>query len=148
MKTQYLYFPLCLLLTACNSTPDEPVQEKAQISYDVSSVELRSKTAEYWQLIKHVEPQYPLEAEKKGLSGCVKLLALVNSQGKPQGYKVLSSYPEGVFDVNAVRALNAWRWKAVASNESKQPILGYFKMDFKVRNKATDAEYLENCAKM
>ena len=147
MKALYLYFPLGILLTACNSTPDKPVKEKAPIFYDVSSVELRSKTAEYWQLIKHVEPKYPLEAEQKGLSGCVKLVALVNSQGKPQGYKVISSYPEGVFDVNAVRALNAWRWKAVASNESKQPILGYFRMDFKVRDKATDAEYLANCPK-
>ena len=33
---------------------------------------------------------------------------LINSQGEAQGYKVVSSYPEGVFDIDAAAAVGLW----------------------------------------
>ena len=63
---------------------------------------------------------------------------LINSQGEVQGYKVVSSYPEGAFDIDAAAAVE---------NTSKQPILTYLKMDFMVSPKPTDAEYLAHCSK-
>jgi len=78
---------------------------------------------------------------------CVELATLINSQGEAQGYKVISSYPEGVFDNNAAAAVGLWRWKATTENMSKQSILTYLKMDFMVSPKPTDAEYLAHCSK-
>lgn len=72
---------------------------------------------------------------------------LINSQGEVQGYKVVSSYPEGVFDIDAAAAVGLWRWKPTVENTSKQPILTYLKMDFMVSPKPTDAEYLAHCSK-
>lgn len=70
---------------------------------------------------------------------------LINSQGKAQGYKVLSSYPEGLFDSNAAAAVGLWSWEPTVENTSKQPILTYIRMDFIVSPEPTDAEYLAHC---
>ncbi|MBH0038668.1 MULTISPECIES: energy transducer TonB [unclassified Pseudoalteromonas] len=147
MKALYLLLPLSILLTACSSTSDKQANEEMPSFIDLSSPELRSKTGEYWNIAKRVEPRYPLEAAKKSISGCVELAMVINSQGEAQGYKVISSYPEGVFDNNAAAAVGLWRWKATAENTSKQPILTYLKMDFMLSPKPTDAKYLAHCSK-
>jgi protein TonB len=145
MKGLYLLLPLGILLTACNSTSDTQAIEEVPSFIDLSSVELRSKAGEYWDVVKRVEPQYPIEAVKKSISGCVELAMLINSQGKAQGYKVLSSYPEGLFDSNAAAAVGLWSWEPTVENTSKQPILTYIRMDFIVSPEPTDAEYLAHC---
>ena len=102
MKALYLLLPLSMMLTACSSTSDKQVSDEM---LDLSSPELRSKAGEYWDVVKRVEPRYPIEAAKRSISGCVELATLINSQGEAQGYKVISSYPEGVFDNNAAAAV-------------------------------------------
>ena len=147
MKALYLLLPLSMMLTACSSTSDKQVSDEMLSIIDLSSPELRSKAGEYWDVVKRVEPRYPIEAAKRSISGCVELATLINSQGEAQGYKVISSYPEGVFDNNAAAAVGLWRWKATTENMSKQSILTYLKMDFMVSPKPTDAEYLAHCSK-
>ena len=73
-----------------------------------------------------------LKAAKKSISGCVELSVLVNSQGRAQGDSVISSYPEGVFDVYAAASISLLHCKPTANNESKQPVLTYTEMDFMV----------------
>ncbi|MBG9994460.1 energy transducer TonB [Pseudoalteromonas sp. NZS127_1] len=147
MKALYLLLPLSMMLIACSSTSDKQVSDEMLSFIDLSSPELRSKAGEYWDVVKRVEPRYPIEAAKKSISGCVELATLINSQGKAQGYKVISSYPEGVFDNNAAAAVGLWRWKATTENTSNQPVLTYLKMDFMVSPKPADAEYLAHCSK-
>ncbi|MDN3389694.1 energy transducer TonB [Pseudoalteromonas sp. APC 3691] len=109
MKALYLLLPLSMMLTACGSTSDQQVNDEMPSFIDLSSPELRSKAGEYWDVAKRVEPRYPIEAAKKSISGCVELAMLINSQGEAQGYKVIASYPEGVFDNNAAAAVGLWR---------------------------------------
>ena len=103
MKALYLLLPLTSLLAACGATPTtEKTVEK--IDYiDLSSVELRDRVKDYWSILTRTEPRYPIKAAKKGLAGCVELMTIINSEGKAQGYKVLSSYPKGLFDEAAAR---------------------------------------------
>lgn len=145
MKPLYLTIPLTLLLCACSATsPENKVVEK--IDYiDLSSAELRDSGKDYWNIFKRVEPLYPIEAARKGLAGCVELVTMINQEGKAQGYKILSSYPQKLFDKAAVKSLNLWKWLPAENNKNKQPILTHIRMDFMLESKDVSKKYLKNC---
>ncbi len=63
-----------------------------------------------------VNPDYPAKAAQQGIEGFVKLSFDVNELGKPQNIKVLQSYPTGIFDQHAVKALSNWQYKTKMVN--------------------------------
>ncbi|GEB69629.1 energy transducer TonB [Pseudoalteromonas carrageenovora] len=145
MKALYFIFPMTALLSACSSTTDSS-EDISKLNYlDLSTPELRDTEKEYWLNKKRVEPIYPAKAAKKGITGCVELVTVINSQGKAQGYKVISSYPEGVFDQSSLKAVKLWRWKAAPQNTNKQPVLTNIRLDYSLTPKPTGEEYLKNC---
>ncbi len=60
--------------------------------------------------IKRVEPQYPVDAAKRGLFGTVTMRMLVNEQGDVESVDVLNAFPKGVFEQAAVKALKRWKY--------------------------------------
>ncbi|MDP5214492.1 energy transducer TonB [Pseudoalteromonas tunicata] len=145
MNKVYCLLPLTLLVVSCASTT--PV-EKTKIDYlDLSAKEQANLVDAYWTVTKRVEPQYPISAAKNNISGCVDLIVGIDQSGKARGYKVHSSYPEGLFDKNAAAALVKWQWQATEKNKGNTPILTSIQMDFMTSRNPTDAGYLENCPK-
>jgi TonB family protein len=145
MKAIYLLFPLVTLLAACGATA--PIkQDVEKLNYiDLTSDELRNKFQDYWRISKKVESRYPVEAAKEGFAGCVELMTVINSKGKAQGYKILSSYPKNLFDEAAARSLSAWAWVPTTENTSRQPILTHIRIDFTIDSQPVGEKYFKNC---
>ena len=62
--------------------------------------------------IVQIQPQYPVDAARKGLEGWVKLSFSIDKTGSVSQVQVLDSSPARVFDNAARRALKRWRYKA------------------------------------
>lgn len=61
--------------------------------------------------IHRVEPKYPLEAAKNGISGSVVLQFDINAQGNTENVRVVKAQPEHTFDQVSVSALQQWQYK-------------------------------------
>ena len=144
MNKLYLLLPLTFFVISCASTTKI---EEAKIDYlDLSSKENAELVENYWSVVKRFSPKYPISAAKNGISGCADLIVGIDKNGNASGYKVRSSYPQGIFDKNAAAALNKWKWQATAQNAKKQPVLASIKLNFTLTKKPTDTEYLANCS--
>ncbi|MDV6315323.1 energy transducer TonB [Idiomarina sp. HP20-50] len=112
---------------------------------DLSGAEHSELVSNYWLLSKSYPPQYPVSAARKGVSGCVKVVVGIGSDGRAKMFDVRSSFPEGVFDDYAISALRQWRWEATAENVNRTPVLAAINLDFTTRGKPDDPAYLGNC---
>jgi len=124
---------LSLFLGACASNDTAQIVDGKPIKYkNLSSKDQKDLVKEYWVVEKKQAPKYPIEAAKKGLSGCVELIVGINQDGKTSGYKVKSSYPKGVFDNHAAASLKKWKWSATEKNIDRTPVLTSIQLDFMV----------------
>ncbi|MDY6889468.1 MAG: energy transducer TonB [Pseudomonadota bacterium] len=145
MNKSYLLIPLTLFVVSCTSPTKV---EETKIDYlDLSGKEQIKLIEEYWNVTKRIEPRYPVSAARNNISGCVDLIVGIDQNGKARGYKIRSSYPEGVFDNAAAAALVKWKWQATEKNKDNTPILTSVRMDFSTSRNPTGAKYLENCPK-
>jgi TonB family protein len=62
-------------------------------------------------LVKSVQPQYPLKAEKSVVEGWVELDFTVTDIGAVEDVAVHAAKPQGVFEAAAIAALLQWRFK-------------------------------------
>jgi TonB family protein len=99
---------------------------------DLSLESQKDLVKDYWVVEKRQDPKYPVTAAKENISGCVDLVVGINQDGKTSGYKIKSSYPEGVFDNNAAASLKKWKWSATEGNVDKTPILMSIQLGFRV----------------
>jgi TonB family protein len=145
MKSPYIYFPLILLISACGSIPTKLENVDKLKFIDLTSIELRNNVENYWSIFSKTESRYPIEAARKGLAGCVELITIINSAGKAQGYKIISSYPKGLFDEAAAHSLSTWSWLPSDSNPTKQPVLTNIRIDYSIDSVPVSQKYLKNC---
>jgi TonB family protein len=68
-------------------------------------------TASQLTLVKSVQPQYPLKAQKSSVEGWVELDFTVTDTGAVQDVAVDAANPAGVFEAAATAALLQWRYK-------------------------------------
>ena len=80
------------------------------LSYSVFG-SLSDSTNQETSLVK-IDPQYPVKARIHGVEGWVLLQYDVNSSGFTKNIQVLDSQPLGVFDQEAVRALQKWKYNS------------------------------------
>lgn len=125
-KKYALTFLTSLLIFGCKSN-DQP--ENYQSYLDLRNNQ--DMTDRYWTIKRRVTPHFPMEAARKSLSGCVELTVGINDKGKPTGYSVNRSYPEGLFDLAATEAIGQWRWKPSSKEVEARPVfitvqLGFF----------------------
>ena len=63
------------------------------------------------RILSAVPPQYPFDAQKKGIEGRVMLRFVVDSGGKVQEPQVVDAEPEGIFEESALTAVVKYRFK-------------------------------------
>lgn len=61
--------------------------------------------------IRRVNPEYPIDAAKKGQFGYVKLRFLVNEDGDVTAVDTLDAFPAKVFERASVRAVKRWKYQ-------------------------------------
>lgn len=79
-------------------------------------------------VVSTAQPRYPVMAQRRKLEGRVDLEFTVRPDGSVTDVRVLSSEPEGVFDREAVAAMQRWRF-APAATESRGRRAFDFKLD-------------------
>ncbi|WP_196140025.1 energy transducer TonB [Aliikangiella sp. G2MR2-5] len=55
-----------------------------------------------------IQPRYPSEAINDGVEGWVHFQFLIADDGKPKDIKILNSYPEKIFDADALKSIKQW----------------------------------------
>jgi protein TonB len=61
--------------------------------------------------LRAIEPDYPAEADRRKLSGMVRLQLKVEADGRVSDVEVVSSTPPGAFDESAIQAFRAARFE-------------------------------------
>lgn len=72
-------------------------------------------TATQWQAKRTVQPLYPVNAIKANIEGCVSMQFFISPQGKPIFIETIDSFPQGVFDKAAHKAMQQWRYQPINS---------------------------------
>ncbi|CAM5185596.1 TonB family protein [Alishewanella longhuensis] len=68
--------------------------------------------------IVRIEPRYPVTAAQQGVTGWVQLGFTIDNNGMVEQPKVLAAHPEGIFDVEALRAVSKWRYSPLDAGKS------------------------------
>lgn len=146
MRKLIAIISVALVVNACASYDTElsTLHDNAQY-IDLTDVSKKDLVDNYWQVEFRKEPKYPVSAAKKGLSGCSELAFGINSEGKLSQVKVIKSYPEGVFDSSAAKALTYWRWTPTATNKNLQPVLTTIQLDFMLVGAKNSVEATAKC---
>lgn len=134
-----------LILLGCKSTVQDMEQPKDVQYLDLSKNPNRKAVKEYWEVKKKFVSGYPASAAEKRMSGCVDILAGIDSKGKLSSAKIKKSYPEGLFDKHALASLSKWKWKPTESNSSRQPVIHLIQLDFTVIPTKNNSGYTANC---
>ena len=61
--------------------------------------------------VVRIEPRYPLSAVQNRVEGSVQLQFNVTSNGKTSDIQIIHAQPEGVFEAEAIRAIERWRYQ-------------------------------------
>ncbi|MCF6442986.1 energy transducer TonB [Pseudoalteromonas luteoviolacea] len=120
---------MVLSLLGCSSSMDIENTENSNVMDLTKSKLLVEK---YWENTKRVAPLYPVRAAKKGISGCVEFEIVISSKGQVSEYEVIKSIPEGIFNVEARKALKEFKWTQTKDNLIAQPVRTTLQLDFSV----------------
>lgn len=85
--------------------------------------------------LQRIQPQYPGDARRAGISGWVQLEILVNADGSVRNAKVTDAKPKGLFDAAAVTAVLRWKFKPKIQDGKPVEQRGSQKIEFNL-NKA------------
>ena len=86
------------------------------------------------KLIERVNPVYPEEARKAGVTGVVIVSALVGEDGTVQNVEVMRPLEKGCTEA-AVAAVRQWRYEPARSESTGKPVRVYFTVTIEFRLK-------------
>jgi len=121
---------------AKNMNPDEAVGEIAPMMD--TEVELASATnigtggsdRDVTPIVR-VKPQYPPQAEQRGIEGWVELMFTISTSGSTKDVVVTKAYPRGVFDSAAASAVRKFKYNPQVVNGVAQERNGMrIRLDF------------------
>jgi len=127
------------LLSACSTTNLNTSNEYLDLIGNKEAV------LDYWLVKKKIIPKYPQQANMKKISGCVEFSLVIDSKGKALNPTIIKAFPEGVFDIQAARAIKKWKWIPTETNSNRQPVATTIQHDFVVRNSPNGKDAYKNC---
>jgi protein TonB len=80
--------------------------------------------------LQRINPQYPRDAARAGVTGWVQLELLVNADGTVRSAKVIDAKPRGMFEAAAVQAVMRWKFKPKIENGKPVEQRGAQKIEF------------------
>lgn len=138
-KSNLLAVLAIFALSACSTVNQSAVTKSLYLVGNKKAVE------KYWVVERKFAPEYPLDASKNGISGCVEFTLLIDGDGKPQNLKVIKSFPGSTFNKKAYEALRKWQWAPATSNTQKQSVLTTIQLDFTTQKSVNHAEAFAAC---
>ena len=72
--------------------------------------------------VVRIEPRYPVKAAENRIEGLVQLKFNVEADGSTSNIVVVHAQPEGVFEQEAIKALQRWRYAPVADSTANKGI--------------------------
>ena len=139
MKASFLCVIGFLFLSACSSTDQNTSIEYLNLIGDKEAV------LNYWLVNRKIAANYPLQAKSRMLAGCVEFSLVIASNGRARNPKVIKSFPAGIFDKEAIKAIKKWKWVAAPNNAHKQPVATTIQHDFTLRNARNGDEAYASC---
>jgi len=130
---------LASILSACATT-----NQNAPSSH-IDLIGNKDAVLDYWVADKKVAPKYPQRAAKKRISGCVEFSLVIDSNGKATSTKIIKAFPEGVFDIEASRAIKKWVWSPTVTNEDRKSVATTIQLDFVVRDSSNGKSAYKVC---
>jgi TonB family protein len=121
-----LFLTSALALSACTTTRD--VKDYGIQPIDFSGN--KNALEEMWIVSKNDYPKYPIDAAKKGISGCVDFSFVINGDGKAQNIQVIKAIPDSTFIQSATKSLKKFRWQPTELNNLRQPAITTLQLDF------------------
>lgn len=79
-----------------------------------------------------VPPQYPQRAASRRIEGWVKIELIIDASGEVTDAKVAEAHPPGVFDSEALKAINKWKFKPKIVNGQAVPQRALQILEFKL----------------
>lgn len=143
MKQALIAATLSFFIVSCASTEEATIP--ANQFLNLTAEEDADEVEQYWQVKNRAAPMYPPEAARNRVNGCVDLIFGIGSDGTVEGYRVESSYPQGVFDDYAAAALMKWTYEAAPENSERIPVLTHVQLYFTVEDSGPDPKYDANC---
>ncbi|GAB60438.1 TonB family protein [Rheinheimera nanhaiensis] len=114
-------FSQALLIPIANS-PDTPLpDERAPLSGNAPTLQAK--------VIKQVQPEYPRNAARHGITGYVKMRFLLDAAGEVTVIDVIDSFPRHVFERESKRSLAKWQYEATG-----KPAVRIMQFDFSLEN--------------
>jgi protein TonB len=139
VKISFLYAIGVLLLSACSTTKPNTSNEHLDLIGNKEAV------LDYWLVNKKVTPKYPQQAKAQRISGCVEFSLIIDSNGKAISPTIIKAFPEGVFNIQATRAIKKWTWVPTVTNSNRQPVATTIQHDFVVRDSPNGKDAYKNC---
>lgn len=87
------------------------LQAQVKVPAKLSEKLVAKDNAEWREPVKRREPEFPKEAAQKGAFGYVTMRFLVNEAGNVEAIDTLDSYPKGLFDRAAIKAMKGWLYQ-------------------------------------
>ena len=84
-------------------------------------------------VIRQARPEYPPEAQRRGIEGRVTVRLIVDTEGKPTQCAVQSAQPAGVFEKSALKAAGAMRFTPGRSKGRAVRTLVLLPFDYRLR---------------
>ena len=122
-----IYYSLILNMTNLSSAGGSWVIRFAELAEHPAPGELLAPVA-----LEKVDPAYPPQLIEDGIQGTVTLYAVIRSDGKVEGVRVLHSVDDRL-DANARIALERWQFRPATKNGAPVDLEAVIQIPFKVR---------------
>lgn len=133
------YLLLSVAMAACLLTGSVYAQSfGGTIRWTPASKELSQAASKYYKAFANVpviaapkiktteNPIYPFEAARSKASGSVRVLALIDGQGRVTKMAIIEAHPKNVFEEATLAAISRWKFAKVKLNgEATEYIVDY-----------------------
>ncbi|WOH38563.1 energy transducer TonB [Thalassotalea fonticola] len=128
-----LMFVGIFTLCGCTSVAQKPTKY-------IDLTNKKDEVIQYWEEKREIAPRYPRKAAIKAITGCVEFSLIINSEGKAFDPRIIKSYPNDIFNYQALKAIKKWEWQPTKENSAKIAVLTTIQLDFlTIKSSSEDA---------